>query len=256
MSDNTDSLDDQPGSPWTQKGFIAAAVVVGLLIILGAVLVITRPSDGDDRADPGPQPTTSTPAPTATSSASTPSTDSACGLPAGDQAVPVTAPPKTEWELVGTIAVPSAPETHGPGQIEDGLRSCFARTPTGALYAAANLVASTSVPELREPVVRMLGAEGPERDRALELLASDDAPATSGVQIAGFTFLNYDGETTTVDLAVRALSGASQVGYAHIPVTLRWEEGDWKVVFGADGALGAGTGPIPDLAGYVPWAGA
>lgn len=111
MNDNTDSLHDQPGSPWTQKGFIASAVVVGLLIILGAALVFTRPSDGDDRADPGPQPTTSTPSPTATRSASTPTTDSACGLPAGDQAIPVTAPPKTKWELVGTIAVPSAPET-------------------------------------------------------------------------------------------------------------------------------------------------
>ena len=256
MNDTTDSLDDQPGSPWTQKGFIASAVVVGLLIVLGAVLVFTRPSDGDDRADPGPQPTTSTPSPTATISASTPTTDSACGLPAGDQAVPVTAPPKTKWELVGTMAAPTAPDTHGPGRVGNGLRTCFAKTPTGALYAAANFVASASAPELRERAMDELTAVGAGRDRALEEAREPQTDSGSRVQLEGFTFLHYTGEAATVDLAFRASRTDGTSGLAHMPISLVWESGDWKASLPASGEVFPGVGPVPDLTGYTPWGGA
>lgn len=255
MSESTNDLDDETGSPWTQKGFVASAVVVGLLVVLGAVLVFTGPSDKDDRAVPGPQPTTST-EPRSTSTTSPPADASACGLPDGDQSVPRTAPIGTKWELIGTMAAPTGPTTHGPGEVHDGVRSCFAHSPTGALYAAANVAALMAVPELRERAVKALGAEGAGRDHALQQLTNDKTAATSGVQVAGFTVLNYDLRSTTVDIAVRAITSAGQAGSAHVPVTLRWEQGDWKVVFAADGSLGTGTGPIPDLTGYVPWAGA
>jgi hypothetical protein len=252
MTDN--AYDGEASSPWAQKGFVAAAVVVALLVVLGVVVVLTRPSGGDDRAAQQP-PAASTSGASPTTSTS-PAGDSVCGLPAGDQTVPTTAPAGTRWELVGTMATPTAPKAHGPGRVQSGLRSCFAHTPTGAAYAAVSIGAMMAVPDLREPAVRTLGAAGPGRDRALQLLKSDTSAATSGVQIAGFTFLNYDKVSTTVDLAIRALKSGGQTGYAHIPVTLRWEQGDWKVLFAPDGSLGTGAGPIPDLTGYTPWNGA
>lgn len=250
MSNSTVEPEEQ--SPWTQRGFIVSAVVVALILVLAVVLLLTRPSD-DGTATPPPE--------AATPSASTSPTDleaSTCGLPAGDQAVPSSAPVATQWELVGTVAVPAAPDSYGPGEVVDGLRTCFARSPLGALYAASNIVASTSVPELREPVVQQLGVNSPGRDRALEALEAGGAgtSAGGGVQIAGFTFLNYDESGAVVDLALRAAGDDGQSGFVHAPVTLRWEEGDWKVVFAPDGSLGAGIGPIPDLTGYVPWSGA
>ncbi len=255
MSDNTDSLHDQPGSPWTQKGFIASAVIVGLLIILGAVLVFTRPSDGDDRADPKPRPTASSSSST-TSPTTKPSDDSACELPAGDQLVPATAPLDTEWELVGTMAAPTAPDTHGPGRVGNGLRTCFAKTPTGALYAAANFVASASAPELRERAMDELTAVGAGRDRALEEAQEPQADSGSRVQLEGFTFLHYTGEAATVDLAFRASRTDGTSGLAHMPISLVWESGDWKASLPASGEVFPGVGPVPDLTGYTPWGGA
>ena len=252
MSDNAPD-GDQPASPWTQKGFIASAVVVGLLLVLGAVLVFTGP--GDSQADPPETPTTSS-SMTATSEPPD-GQDSACGLPEGDQTVLTTAPEGTEWELVGTIAAPTAPEVHGPGEVDEGLRTCFARTPTGALYAAANFLATTSAPELREPLIQELAASGPGRDAALAALAQEGEQEAdgSGTQIVGFSFLNYDSASTTVDLALRGFSSSGSGGFAHLPLTLRWEDDAWKVVLPQDGDVGRAIQGIPDLTGYVPWSG-
>lgn len=253
MSENTYDGNDESASPWTQKGFIAAAIVVGLLVILGAVLVFTGPSDGDDRAAPKPRPTANSAS--TSPAASRPTSDSACGLPAGDQSVPRTAPPQAAWELVGAIAAPAAPGTYGPGETKDGLRSCFAHSPTGALYAAANFLATTSVPQQREPLIRELAAAGSGREAALAALAGegDQQSNGSGTEIVGFTFLSYDSSSTTVDLALRGFSTSGSGGFAHLPLTLRWEEGEWKVALPEDGDLGRSIQGIPDLTGYVPW---
>ncbi len=255
--DNTHDEEEAP-NPWTHRGFIASAVVVALIAVLGLFLAFAGPSGGNSNAAP---PATTPAASTSPSpgGSTRPASDSACGLPAGEESVPRTAPKETKWELVGTMAAPTAPDTYGPGRINDGLRSCYAHSPTGALYAAVNIAAMTGVPELREPVVRQLAAAGPERDRALQQLkTASDAETTGGsTQVAGFTFLSYDDRSAAVDLAVRAAAANNgQSGYVHIPMTLRWDGGDWKVVLAPDGSLGAGIGAIPDLTGYVPWGGA
>lgn len=255
MSGSTFDGDDEPGSPWTQKAFLASAVVVGLLVILGAVLVFTGPSDGTDRTDPSPTSTSSSGSPS-TSASTEPISGSACGLPAGDQLVPATAPEDTEWELVGDVATPTAPETHGPGQVDDGLRSCFAGTPTGALYAAVNYFASTSEPELRQRAASELTASGAGRERAIEEAAGQQTDSGGGVQVEGFTFLNYSEDAATVDLAFRSTRADGTSGLVHMPLSLVWEAGDWKTSLPASGELFPGLGPIPDLVGYVPWAGA
>jgi hypothetical protein len=109
MTDNT--YDGEASSPWAQKGFIAAAVVVALLVVLGVVVVLTRPSGGDDRGTRQPPASTADASPTTTID---PAGDSVCGLPTGDQTVPTTAPAGTRWELIGTMATPTAPKAHGP----------------------------------------------------------------------------------------------------------------------------------------------
>lgn len=248
MSDSTHDPDSR--NTWTQPRFVIAAVVVALIAVMAVVLAITGPSGGDSTGAPTP-----TDSATQSSTTEAPSTsDSACGLEPADQAVPVAPPPDTEWELVGTVAAPTAPETIGPGVVDDGLRSCFARAPSGALFAAANVIATTTAPDLVVPLIRELAAEGPGREAALEALEVDPPTATDpgALQIAGFSFLNYDNDLTVVDLVLRARNG----GYGHVPLTMRWEDGDWKVVLPQDGNIAGTLQDLPDLAGYVPWGGA
>lgn len=250
MSESTN-----PDSPWTQPWFVVAAAVVALIAVLGVVLAVTSGSEtnpGPKAASPAGEPSP-TPAPTAPPAAAV--NASTCGLPDGDQTVPGGVLTDTRWELVGTVAAPTAPDEHGPGTIDDGLRSCFAHSPVGALYAAVNAAAASAMPDLRLSFVERLGAAGPGRDRASELARGDADASSGGVQVAGFTFLNYDRASTAVDLAFAGTSTTGDNGYVHVPIILRWEEGDWKVVFAPDGSLGTGLGPMPNLTGYTAWSG-
>lgn len=229
-------------SSWWTRGALA---VVILIAVLAVAVVVLRPDPQPDTA-PEPAPATSSPAPDQAGDASV------CGLPPGDQSVPAVPPASTDWELVGSVAAPIAPETIGPGVLDDGLRSCFARSPLGALYAASNFLATTSEPRLRLPAVRNLTAEGEGRDRALDLIEGNDTGGDDGgVQLAGFTFLNWDSNEAIIDVALRT---GGNVG--HLPVPLRWEDGDWKVIFPPDGDLYDNIAPLPNMTGYVPWAGA
>ena len=240
-----DPVDDQgrPRRRWT----IAAAAVLGVIALAGLVLALL-PSVPNDEATPQPRPPATTPSPAPTQDGAR----SVCGLPPGDQAVPAVAPVSTDWELVGTVAAPTAPRSLGPGTVEQGVRSCFARSPLGTLYAATNFLASTSDPRIRAAAVRELTADGEGRDRALDLIeGADPGSGNAGAQVAGFTFLNWDRSYSTIDVALN-VEGTP----IHVPVPLRWEGGDWKVVLPADGDLYANMAPLPNLTGYVPWSGA
>lgn len=173
-----------------------------------------------------------------------------CGLDAVALSGWLVTPPEVEWALVGTTAAPGS-SRHGPGVLdEDGFRSCYARTPEGALLAVANIVAMGSDPDLRPRIADALLAEGQGRDRAMRDIG--EPPATNvRVQIQGFQVLDYTGETAVIDIAVRTSRDAhvSQV------LTVVWQGGEWKAQVAPDGQFPVGVTQIPDLTGYVPWAG-
>lgn len=245
--------DDSEQNPYTRPGFVAAAIVVALVVILAAVLGYRAVAEPDD-PDPTTPPTSSAPAATAapTESPSAPGGESVCGLEPVELDGTLTAAPDTEWELVGTTAAPSV-EDHGPGEVEeDGFRYCYSQTPTGAVLAAANTAAIGSDPELAAKSVELL-AEGPGKDVAAEQAEAVAGGSAGGtVQVAGFRFLNYTGTSAKVDLAFRLSTGelVSQ------PFDLVWEAGDWKLRTADEGQLLSGITQIPDLTGYVLWAGA
>lgn len=245
--------DDSEQNPYTRPGFVAAAVVVALVVILAAVLGYRAVAEPDD-PDPTTAPTSSDPTATAapTESPSAQGGESVCGLEPVELDGTLTAAPATEWELVGTTAAPSV-KGHGPGEIEDdGFRYCYSHTPTGALLAAANVTAMGSDPDLLPKVAEHLFAEGPGRDIVLSETPPGNAGGGVRVQIAGYRLLDYSGDSATVDIAVRGSNGAlgGQV------YDLTWEEGDWKVQVAPDGQLPTGLVVLPDLTGYILWAGA
>ena len=224
----------------TGRGWLAAAVVA-VIVALGVVLSVTGVFGGGDPATP--------PAAAAPSATADPQ-GSVCGLT--DVALSGTvdqAPADAQWVLVGTIAAPSVPG-QGPGLVDDdGFRSCFAHTPTGAVVAAANLAALGSYPPVRARFNEQALAPGAGRDAVLAKPAAQGASDGPRLELVGFQLLRYTGQQADVDLALRTSTG-SLLGAT---VYLTWAEGDWKVRLADDGSDLSSVSPISSLDAYVPW---
>jgi hypothetical protein len=224
------------------RSFLAGAAIVAVLVIAGAAVSLgalfgDQPSN---RADSGPS-----------ASARPAAGGSVCGLTGMDRAgATLETAPTTRWATVGTMAAPSS-RTAGPGRVqEDGFRSCYAHTVTGALFAVANFWATGSDPRLYRQIVEHNVAAGSGRTRAL---AQSGAPSNTGMsaQITAFQVRSYRPTAATIDVALQTSTG-QQVGF---PVPVLWQDGDWKVQLADDGSNVFRPTILQTLAGYTPWAG-
>ncbi len=232
-------------SPFRSRGFIVAAAVVGLIAVIAVIALIAGLFNGDDDATP-PTPTAS---PAETTAPVTGGDPSVCGLTALEDSSSLTTAPENTWELVGTMAAPTEAEV-GPGAIDDGLRSCFARTAEGALFAAVNFVATGTDATLGPRLIDLV-APGPGRDA---LKDQDAAGGSSSLraQVAGFKVAGYTADSATIDLALNYSDGS----LVSVPLKLQWAEGDWKVEMTASGDLPLAPAGLQNLGGYTPWSGA
>lgn len=231
---------------WT----IASAVLIACIVAAGVWVAIAGDGGQDapsaDRPPAGVDAAPSTPGGPVEAPR-----DAACpdGLDAEEQALPQ-APPVAEWRPVGRVDAPFAVE-HGPVFNDAGVFRCFARTPTGALFAAANFLAAVTDAGRLERAVTDLTAPGPGQDRLAELAATDPVAITgsgSPYEVAGFTFLSATLETVAVSVVVRVEGG----GMAAVPVTLVWDD-DWRIQLPDDGDLTRLASPVQTLTGFVPW---
>lgn len=242
-------------SPFAARGFIFSAMFLGVIALVGLLVISISFFGGDD--EDGEEASSSAPTASPTSEGPSPADDaSVCGLTEVEMAGGLDEPPEgTEWELAGTIAAPSV-EGQGPGTVDDdGYRSCFARTPLGAVLAAANWTAMSSDPELADVVAERALAEGPGREAALadggtSTGASEDEGVS--IQVAAFRVISYDGEEASVQIAYTSSYGLDMV----FPLDLRWEDGDWKNVLADDGEPATPPYPVESLSGFVRWQGA
>ena len=226
---------------WSQPRFISAAVIVGLIAVLGAVLVLSGSGDKTNT------PAAAAPVPAPTSPDTRADGEGACSLPSGDQTVPTGSPSNTRWELVGRMIAPTAPKAHGPGREAGGFRTCFARSPIGVLYATVNFwAAGTGQPPAQ--VYRNLAAPSKARTKAINA-AEGKGPRLNGLQVAGFAFSSYDPDRASVKLAFRVQNGRLYQAEA----TMIWKDGDWRYEVPLDQAPPAGE--LKDLNGFVTWNG-
>jgi hypothetical protein len=249
MSQSTESTTES--NPFTRPGFIIAAVLVVALIAATIVIFLLPKGQGNAQLAPAPAESSGTAA--ASPSASAEAGISVCGLPASSETALGSAP-KSNWELVGHMAAPSDPKTFGPGVTdESGFRSCFAHSPTGALYAAVNIVAMGSSAQDEVKLAESLLVPGTGRDAAIkEAQARNSSTGTSeSAQIRGFILKSYSPTEADVDLAIQLQNGA----LAHSVLSLRWMGGDWKVKPSDDGQIFSGTAQLSDLGGFIGWAG-
>lgn len=233
----------QPNSPFTSRGFIAAAIFVGVIVLAAVIALVTTLTSPHDRVA---QPTSTPSSPVASGA-----DKSVCGLPGFETQSSLTDAPKTKWELVGTVAAPTNPKGAGPGKIEnDGFRTCFAHTAEGALYAAINYVALGSDSRNADHMAKLF-VPGPGVDLALK--AGTVSPSKARLQVAGFKVNSYSATDATVDVVWAVTSSGNQL--VSFPTVLRWEEGDWKIVLKDDGQPPFTPSPLQSLGGYIPWAG-
>ncbi|MFB6725185.1 hypothetical protein ACFCV3_33715 [Kribbella sp. NPDC056345] len=224
-------------------GFVAAAIVIAAVITCGLIVLL---------AD-GSSPTTNLSNPEIKAPSVTPvatSSRSGCSLPAGDQAVPAAAPAVDGWEVSRRVVVPRS-AAFGPGVVDsDGFRRCFAHSPTGAVFAAYNVLAALGDPTKATATARKLLLPGPETD---ELLRTTESSSTTSepTQLAGYRVLAASRDQVTVTLAVPV-----ETQYMSLTVTMVWHDHDWRLQPPSSGAaIGAPFAQLRNLADFVKWSG-
>lgn len=244
-------VDDDEQNPFTRPGFITAALVIAIIVVLGIVLALVNATRGDE-PDPVTSPTpdqAATSTPTAAQPTGDANSRSICGLKGEKLDGTLTVAPETEWTFVGNVAAPNS-GAHGPGAVHaEGFPYCFQRTPEGALFAAANAVALGASPENRAWLEYFTGL-GPHRDALIGEGSGGESSDGSRLRIAGFRLLAYDGSTARVDIAGEGSTTSGSVTFSTI-YELVWQDGDWRL--SADTPTPFNFSTIPNLVGYVPW---
>ncbi len=224
--------------PWTRPGFVAAAVLIGWVVLVGiGILVI--PSDDPPSQDPPPADGS---APVASSTPTEPQ-------------VALTAPPEgVTWELFRQLAVPVS-ATAGPRERTAATAVGYSHSPSGALIAAAQIATRSGLSAGRaswEPTVTQQFLPGPDRDRLLSALRSQpEVAAEPGElsQIAGFVYQSYSPDTAVIGLVRRAPNQT----YFVTNLTMRWSGGDWRMTAPPGGSWLSLSRSATNLTGVVEW---
>jgi hypothetical protein len=241
--------------------FVIAAIVLVVIVICAIFVLVNGGDDKNSAPPPAPQPTGVTPSGSQSTQEPTPTTSAPnrCSLRAGNQTAPATPIHGASWSLVNRVAVPSA-DSFGPQITDpDGLRRCFAHSPTGAVFAMYNHLAAMSPPDDTTgdktfAVLRRIMTSGPDRDRYFDYLktAEDTGSGDVSAQLAGFKVLDATTDRVTMLIALQAAGG-----YASSTWTLMWSGTDWLVVAPKAGErAGDPYTTLTDLTGFVPWRGA
>ena len=230
--------------------WIVVAIFLAVILVGGGIAAVTGAFNGQDN-------TTSRPTPAPSQTADVPEgAASICGLEGYETASNLTSAPTAEWKIIGSTAAPQS-SAAGPGTDEDGglFNTCFAHTPTGALFASANYLATTTDSRNTERVWELL-ADGKAKDLLRSTPPTDnvDASASTRGQVSGFKVDSYDGSSATIDLAVTISGTGAADQLISYPVVLTWEDGDWKVVFTEQGPPIAPSA-LSSLGGYIPFSG-
>ncbi|HSX98925.1 MAG TPA: hypothetical protein VLG91_16275 [Streptomyces sp.] len=240
---------------WQQRGWILSAGFLVVLLVLAVLFAVTGDGgEGPDGATGDPRP-----APTSTSDDKSGSGDDGSDArPAGcrtddrDQAKPTEAPRDFHWKANGTGLVPVS-KAAGPLKYDGPVWSCFAHTPLGAVMAAHSITDHLSYDGWRKVVNKQV-VPGAGRDALIASRSQEADKSTTGSPdaggYAGFTVLSYDETRATVMVLVR---GMGDGGFGSASVTMRWQDGDWKLSPDPDGTVYSGVSQVSGTDGFVTW---
>ncbi|MBT1634680.1 hypothetical protein [Clavibacter michiganensis] len=249
-----------PATPFHKRPlWIAIAAFLALVLVGGGIAAATGAFSGGGTPVAAPTSDTtsaSEAAPSPSASTLPDGAASVCGLPGYEETSSLDTAPTARWEIIGTMAAPRDTTATGPGKTEDDGRftTCFAHTAAGALFASINFTA-VSTDARNFPRLYELLADGAAKDQAKAAgptAKSQGTTSGSRAQVSGFKIDRYSGDEATVDLALSYSGNDPQL--ISMPVVVRWEQGDWKVVFAQDGPP-IKPSALTSLGGYIPFSG-
>jgi hypothetical protein len=274
-----DSSDDDAGdaesiSPWESTGFVASAIVIGAVVVCLVVWLLlggrgggtpsTQPTatpsvvePTDETTDEPTEPPATPGEPTAT--ATPPPLNNGrggCKSKSPNQSIPRVAPASVSWQFETDMLIPLQEQGGPAATYANGVRYCFAHSPTGAVLAAMVTLGQIRNPHLTEAVLRTRIAPGAGLTRALREVRSTPTPRGEGdtSQFTGFKVIDYEPTKAIISIAVQI----DPQSVAALPMTLLWLKGDWKVVLQPDGSFNGEVAPdvLQSLQGYVRFGGA
>ncbi|UGQ09018.1 hypothetical protein LO772_18790 [Yinghuangia sp. ASG 101] len=264
-----DRLGEQ--SPFTEKGFIASAAIVGLVVVAAVVTLMADPSDPTAASSGATSAAPSTAGETNPTTGSAPSAadrepgiptalrpDGTCAPPASSGTEPPVSPPQdTRWQDLDGYLVPVSASV-GPAAIDGLIARCYARTPMGAVFAALNGSWRYQRTSDWGAAAQHLLAPGPGRDayirqrsaatgpnaRPQPIPTGDDVP-----QPRGFRVLDQSLDRVRVDIVREPFEGGPST---HTEWTVVWVDGDWRLELPANGEPPP-SAPVNPGEPYVAW---
>ncbi|TCC40595.1 hypothetical protein [Kribbella speibonae] len=279
-NDSGDDSDSAKTSFMEERGFIASAIVVGAVLICLVVWFMLGGRSDNPTANPSQTPSTSAPTgqpteeesteppvatPTAlpTSTRTTPpppnSSTGGCHNKNPNQAIPrLAAPPLVTWQFEGAMLIPLQAASGPAATSPNGVRSCFAHSPTGAVLAAMVMLGQLQNQAVGISALKSRVVPGPGRDAAIaaaQQSAKTPKTANGEVQFAAFKVLDYPPNATRA--IIQVVADLNNKAYGAMPVTLRWYKSDWYVELQEDGTLNGSVEPdiLSSLSGYVRFSG-
>jgi hypothetical protein len=246
------------GPVLTPRVLITSAALAGI-VIFALVAVLTRSgSAGAGTASPRSAATTH-PASArdrashaAASAANPDGRTGGCHVPPGPQAIPVSAPTGVTWELYDTVALPFSAQA-GPTVINGDVARCYAHSPTGALLATVQIAVRYALAANWQAVIADQVMPGTGRSVYAAERPGAEVTIQAGQfgQFAGFQFVAYTSAIAVVQIVVQLPSGEMQA----TTMTVQWSGGDWRLQLQPDGSPGPNVQQVPNLTGFIPWAG-
>jgi hypothetical protein len=248
------------GPVLTPRVLITSAALAGI-VIFALVAVLTR-SGSAGAGTPSPRPAASThpasardranAASKAAPPAANPGRAGGCDVPPGPQAIPVSAPTSVTWELYDTVALPFSAQA-GPTVVNGDVARCYAHSPTGALLATVQIAVRYALAANWQAVIAEQVMPGTGRNVYAAERPGADVTISAGQfgQFAGFQFVTYTSALAVVQIVVQLPSGEMQA----TTMTVQWSGGDWRLMLQPDGSPGPNVQQVPNLTGFIPWAG-
>ncbi|TYC96597.1 hypothetical protein FQ377_13800 [Arthrobacter echini] len=157
-------------------------------------------------------------------------------------------PDDLRWEAEAGWTWPVS-DTYGPTQDKDGYGVCFARSPLGAALMGVSLIVESNLGSQPE-AIELYVMESPGKEVYRKTLAGE-APETDPGVFSGFIVDSFTPDEAQITLVVSV--PGSPTGYAGIPETFRWVDGDWKLKVLDDGNLFAGEFVTPSSGDFIAW---
>lgn len=278
--DSGDDTDDEGTGMLDNRTFVASAIVVVALVLCLVAYLVLRGGSGTPNATPSQTPSTptgqptdvptdepseppATPDPTVTSTPRvTPppanNTVGGCHVAKPPQAIPrYYAPTAVTWQFDGAMLIPLQVAGGPAATRPNGVKYCFAHSPTGAVLAAMVLLGQVQNRSIALDVLKERVVPGPGQVKAIAQAKLDMAtpPDSTSVQFVGFKVVSYprDGSQAIIQIA----SQVADQGVGALLVTMQWYKGDWRAVLQDDGSFNGTVEPdiLSSLNGYVRFSG-